>query len=306
MSVKRAVLELTEKTRVTRAVKNFIRSMLISSASFISPELGSKIIFKMSMKRKLNLKNPVSFNEKLMKLKLEKYWYNPLVTQCADKYAVREYVKDKGCQYILNKLVGVYERIDDIDWNILPSKFVIKLNYASGWNLICYEKSNFDIADAKRILRGWMKKKYGLQNVEQGIYGKIKKKIVIEEFIESEDGDSPHDFKFFCSYGEVKFIYTSSGHDKYIDYYLPDWTYWDGASRIGHFNYGKIDKPDGLDEMMHIAELLSVEFPFVRVDLYYENSRVYFGELTFTPAGCCGRFDPYETDIEMGKMFESI
>ena len=126
----------------------------------ISPELNSKILYFGMLKRKLNLKEPKTFNEKLMWLKLNTYKDNELVSQCADKYRVRDYVKKCGCEEILNDLIGVYDNANDIDFEKLPNRFVLKCNHAAGYNVICKDKSNLDIDKTRKKLNKWLKRDY--------------------------------------------------------------------------------------------------------------------------------------------------
>ena len=195
--------------------------------SIISPELSSKSQFRTAFGKPLDLESPKTLNEKLMYMKLRKYWHNPLVTQCADKLRVREFVEEKGCGEILLELYGSWEKASDINWNDRPEKFAIKCNHGSGYNIICKEKATFDTIKASKALDKWLKERYGIQYTEYGIYDNIPRRILAEEFIETADGLPPKDYKFFCSYGKVLFLFVASdrydGNTKF-DYYYPDWT----------------------------------------------------------------------------------
>lgn len=276
----------------------------LEGISRFSPVIASKLAFRKAMGRRLNLKNPQTLNEKLMYLKLNKYWNDSTVAQCADKYRVRDYVTAKGYGNLLNGLLGVWERADDIDWDALPNRFVLKCNHGSGYNIICTDKTHLDREKAKVQLSCWLTEKFGVANVEQGIYQHIKPLILAEEFIETTDNLPPKDYKFFCSYGNVKLIFVASdrvnGNTKF-DYYYSDWT-WIPVENC-HSNHGPIEKPAKFDEMISIAEALSKEFPLVRVDLYEESGRILFGELTFTHFGCIHGFKPEEYDAVFGKLF---
>ena len=268
------------------------------------PVMASKKKYKAIFGRKLDLNNPTTFNEKLMFLKLKKYWNNPNTAVFADKYAVRQYVKDCGCEEILTKLYGVYENAKDIEWKKLPNQFAIKCNHGSGYNIVCRDKTNFNKDDASRKLNKWLKETYGIQFVEQGVYKKIQRRILAEEFIKTSDGSAPKDYKFFCSYGKVLFLFVASERvdgDAKFDYFEPDWTHINVKNRFE--NAISIEKPKNLKKMIEYAEKLSKPFPMVRIDLYSENDSIYFGEITLTHFGCLNTFEPDEYDYIFGSRF---
>lgn len=282
-------------------------NLLMKSLSKVSPKTASKKQYRGNFGRPLDLSNPDTLNAKLMYLKLCKYWNNPKVSMCADKYKVREYIENHGCPEILNTLYGVWDNPNDIDWDKLPNKFVIKCNHGSGYNILCTDKSKFDTVDAVKNLDRWMHERYGVSTMEQGIYNLIDRKIIAEAYIETEDGFPPKDIKFFCSFGKVLFLFVATDrHDELtkFDYYWPDWTY---IPVRNHFpNRGPIDKPKNLEEMEHYAEKLSTDFPLVRVDFYTEQNKIYFGELTFTHFGCLCPFEPDEYDYKFGECVPNI
>jgi hypothetical protein len=275
--------------------------------SYLFPKLSSKLAYKKALGKVLNIKNPTTLNEKMMYLKLFVYWNDSKVALCADKYKVRGYVTSKGYSHLLIDLIGHWEDADEINWSILPNKFAIKCNHGSGYNIICADKDKLDKQATQNKLNGWLKEKFGVVNVEQGIYGKIKPIIIAEKFIETSDGLPPKDYKFFCSYGDVKLLFVASerinDHTKF-DYYYPDWTWI--PVKNSHPNAGATEKPSNLDEMLKIASDLSMDFPLVRVDLYCESEKIYFGELTFTHFGCLHPFDPDEYDEIFGKLFPDV
>lgn len=279
----------------------------MTGISRINPTLASKIRYRRYLGKKLNLENPQTLNEKMMYLKLNKYWDQKYVADCADKYAVREIIKKAGCPEILIDLYGVWDRVEDIDWDLLPEKFAIKCNHGSGYNIICKDKSTFDIEDAKEKLSKWMSEDYGVNRAEQGIYSKIHRKIIAEKFIETADGMPPKDYKFFCSYGDVKFLFVASdriNNQTKFDYYYPDWTWIPVKNQ--HPNVGPVEKPKMLEKMIEYAKILSKDLPLVRVDLYNEGEKINFGELTFTHFGCLNGFDPEEYDLRFGQMFPDV
>lgn len=289
------------------SLKNFIFQKGTTLISCISPTLASSLRYRVCMKKKLDLKNPKTLNEKMMYLKLNKYWNKQSVANCADKYAVRKVITEKGCPELLIELYGAWDKVEDIDWDSLPNKFAIKCNHGSGYNIVCKDKTTFDIEDAKKRLRKWMKESYGVKCAEQGIYSKIKRKIIAEKFIETADGKPPKDYKFFCSDGEVKFLFVASDrfdHQTKFDYYYPDWTWIPVKNQ--HPNVGPVEKPKMLEEMIRYASILSKGLPLVRVDFYNEGNQIIFGELTFTHFGCLNSFDPDEYDLIFGNCFPDV
>lgn len=268
--------------------------------SKISPRYATVKWYKNRMGRAPDLDAPQTLTEKLQYLKLNDYFYNPVVRQCADKYKVREYVKKCGCEEILNELYAAYDSTAQIDWGGgVPDSFVLKCN------IICRDKKTLNKEDAVKKLDEWMRGEYGLSHVEFSYEG-IERKIICEKLIETEDGGLPRDFKIFCSYGVPRLIYVISGRTdttENLDYFTPDWEWI--PVRNGNLPNAarRIEKPKMLSAMLQYASKLSREFPIVRVDLYCEFGKVIFGELTFLPTGGCFKLDPLEYDFEFGKLF---
>ena len=258
--------------------------------STISPTIASKIIYKIATKKKLNLKDPKLFNEKLMWLKLNLYKNNPLITECVDKYRVREYIKRSGCTELLNELIGVYDTPDEIDFAKLPDKFVLKCNHGAGYNIICKDKSKLNIYDTKQTLKKWLKEDYWKTYAEIN-YKKVPKKIICEKFLENENQNDIEDYKVYCFNGVPQFVMVcvDRNSDKKTKYYFMNKN-WEimkiNPTGIKAPDDLKIEKPKCIDKMFEYAQILSKPFPFVRVDFYSVNDKAVFGELTFTPAGC--------------------
>lgn len=288
-------------TDIVSQVKLQSRKLL----STISPTLASKMLYKRAFGKKLDLNNPTTLNEKVMWLKLNTYYKNPLVTQCADKYAVRDYVKSCGCEEILNDQIAVWDSVDEIDWDLLPNKFVIKCNHGCGYNIICHDKSNFNIDEAEKKLREWMKEDFWKLSAEVN-YKYIKKKIICEKYIETEDGVLPTDYKFYCFDGKADCVMVCVGREagkpKFY-YFNREWEllkYSKDSLKIpADFN---ITKPKGIDEAFKYADKLSTPFPFVRTDLYLVNGKTIFGELTFTPSGGLDTKRLPDTDLLFGEI----
>lgn len=186
--------------------------MYYSALTIISPTLNTKARYKQATGKKLNLSNPKAFNEKLLWLKLNDYIKNPLVIQCADKYRVRSYIKKCGYSDLLTKTYGVYKNADEIPWEDLPDKFVLKWNFGAGMNVLCSDKNKFDIESAVQKLDKWGRTKYWLPYSEMQ-YKYAPKKIICEEFLENEDepGVIP-DYKVYCFHGKPLAIFVM--HDR--------------------------------------------------------------------------------------------
>ena len=275
----------------------------------ISPMLNTFIVYILKFKRPINLKHPKTLDEKIQWLKLNTYYENPLVSQCADKYAVRQYVEKCGCVEILNELYGVYDCVEEISWDTLPNKFVIKWNFGCGQNLIVFDKSKLDIEDAKRKLKEWYKvhDTFYLTYSEMQYKG-IPPKLICEKLIETESGNLPVDYKLYCFNGvpDCVLVCSKRGQVEHgAEYY-----FFDKNWNLKRYNKrGKdapvdftLPRPEGIEKLFDYAAKLSKPFPFVRVDFYLEKGGVTFGELTFTP---CGGFDVNrlpETQLYFGDL----
>lgn len=277
------------------------RKMQVIAHKILSDEFMSKIYFKIMLKEKLNLQNPKTFNEKLQWLKLNYYPNNDLVINCTDKYAVREYIKEKGYEDKLVPLLGVWNNAEKINWHDLPEKFILKCNHGCAYNLICDNKEKFDKDKAVKKLNTWLKEDFGAFNIELH-YSKIKEhKIICEEYL----GENLVDYKFFCFNGIPKYLYVSSDlmHDRQakIGFFNLDGT----KMNLERNDYAKIDKiefPEFYNEMIEMTKKLCKDFYFVRVDFFVTKDKYYFAELTFTPSACMMPFNPKEMDLEWGEM----
>lgn len=276
--------------------------MLISA---ISPVITSKILYKKANGDTLNLKNPRSFNEKLMWLKLNTYYNNDLVTICADKYLVRNYVKECGYGYLLNDLIGVWDSVDEINWNKLPQKFAIKCNHGCGYNIICSDKSKLNIEKSKMKLRRWLNEDFWKISAEVN-YKYIPKKIICEKYLDTNQGFLPYDYKIYCFNGEPKTILLvmDRGEEKRGAFMSLDWEF---ISEVGG-DYQAVSeyprKPKSLNNMLNAAKTLSKPFPFVRVDFYQVDNKPIFGEMTFTPAGCISASETEIEGVPMGQILD--
>lgn len=246
-----------------------------------------------------NAKKPTTFEDKLLWLML--YWRHPLKSRCADKYAVRSYVEEKGLGNLLPGLVKVYNASNQISISDLPERFVLKCTHGSGYNIICQDKAKFDLDAARRKLDSWMTK--DLSKICGEVhYASIKPRIICEVFLEDRHDDPLNDYKVYCFDGKAHCTMVCTGRHtgktKY-DFYDLGW-----EKKLPYFKSSlladrKIKKPESYDEIIESAERLSKPFPFVRVDFYSVNGRAVFGEMTFTPNGC---IDPDLTDLARNIM----
>ena len=252
----------------------------------------------------LNLENPKTFNEKIQWLKL--YHHDPLITKCADKYLVREYIKEKIGEEYLIPLLGVWDKVEDIDFDALPNQFVLKINWGCSQNIIVKDKSQFDIEDAKNKLNSWLNPfSNNYYWTYEWSYKNINPKIICEKYIEQMDGNL-YDYKVFCFNGKAKYIglYLNRGTDNFISiFYDTNW-------KRQNFTRGKtdteleIEEPAILDNMLKVSSILANSFPHVRVDFYNIKDKLLFGELTFYTAAGLGRFEPVEWDYKFAELLE--
>ncbi len=287
--------------KIFRSAK--IRYKILSLLRFLPDKKMVRLQYRIKMGKKLNLKQPKTYTEKIQWYKLN--YHNPLMTVCADKHLVRKFLEARGYPDLACHEYGVYDRAEDIRYEDLPDKFVIKTTNGSGTNIICKDKTKFQIEKAQDELREWLKRDcYGLGR--EWAYKDITPRIIVEEFLEDKENiyDGINDYKFLCFDGRVHYIVFDA--DRYIGHkrniYDADWNYIDvgtDCDKLGDV----VPKPEGLEEMKRIAEDLSKEFPCVRVDLYWVNHRAYFGELTFYPWTGYVVFDPREFDMTLGEKF---
>lgn len=258
-----------------------------------------KLYSMIVIKKNVNLKEPKTFNEKIQWLKIHDYPNNKLVVRGADKYRVRSYIEEKGLRNRLVPLLGHWNTPEEIDWDGLPQRFVLKCNHGCAYNILCSDKKDFDSSVAIKKIKRWMREDFGVFNIEKH-YSKIKPHIICEEYL----GDCIIDYKFFCFHGEPKYIYVSSNliHDRQAQI---GFFYLDGSKMpLIRDDYAPMDienLPDFFDDMKRDAKILSHDFLFVRVDFFVANGTYYFAELTFTPGGGMMPFNPDQYDLEWGE-----
>ncbi len=251
-----------------------------------------------------DLENPKTYCEKLVWSMLN--YRNEMFVQCADKYNVREFVKRKVGEKYLVQCYNIYERLEDVDFEKLPSSFVIKATHGSGWNLICSNKKNLNIARSLKMLKFWLAQSY-YEFDREWLYKGLKKRIICEEFIGSEDGTPPLDYKIFCFGGVPKLIQLDIArfkkHKRNI--YDVEWNLIKQVETKFEKDLKHIyQKPKNLDEMLIVAAKLSKGFEHVRVDLYNVDGKIYFGEMTFFHGGGVNDFfKPKEFELLVGSWF---
>lgn len=284
---------------VNDIVKEFYYKNLISKKNLIKKK------FRKNLRKELNLTDPVEFSEKLQWLKL--YWHDSRATICVDKYKVRQLVgKEIGREY-LNELLAVYESVDDIDLDKLPKSFVLKGTHGSGYNIICKDKYNMDWKTEYKKMRRWLRDKYYLRNGEW-VYQDIKPRIICESFLKEDDNrDSLTDYKIYCFNGQPTYcqLIQDRTENATIDFFDTEWNHmeFNGLQEMPKSST-PVEKPKKYDEMLRLAKKLSQDFPFVRVDFYYVDNKIYFGELTFFPHSGFGQFYPSEWNKKMGNLLK--
>lgn len=287
-----------------KAIKFLLSNILKRMARFIKND-GTYIRLKWRscMDYPLHLDNPKTYNEKLQWLKLHDH--NPDYTKMVDKVEAKKYVEGiVGKEYII-PTIGVYDRVEDIDFDNLPDQFVLKCTHDSNGVVICKDKSSFDVGKAKEKLGRGLKQSYYSVNREWP-YKNVRPRIIAEQYMEDETGEL-RDYKFFCFNGEVKALFIASDRTKKeqtkFDFFDENFNHLPFTN--GHPNSSKeITKPEGFEQMKIIASKLSQNIPHVRVDLYSVRGKIYFGELTFYHWSGFTPFVPQEWDNRFGEFIK--
>lgn len=266
-------------------------------------EMFLKMIFRLRLGYKLNLKNPQTFNEKLQWLKL--YDRRPEYTTMVDKYEVKKYVAAKiGKEYIIPTL-GVWDRAEDIDFDSLPNQFVLKTTHGGGGGgiVICKDKAQLNrFAVIKKLKKSLLQDIY--KTSREWPYKNVSKCVFAEKYMEDTATHELRDYKIHCFHGVPKVILVCQ--DRYADtgltedFYSEKWEHLN-VKRPKHPNAQvKIMAPKELGVLLELSRKLSKDIPFLRTDFYIINHRVYFGELTFYPAGGFEKFIPESFDNQVG------
>ena len=288
-----------------------LRVKVLSYLNWVPDSIMLRLQYWLQTGRKLNLKNPKRFTEKLQLYKMK--YRNPDMLRCTDKYEVRKYIEEKGFGEYLIPLIGEYNNVEEIDYVKLPNKFVAKTTDGGGGNqvLICKDKQTLSEETFKTRLRTWMsarkvKKQAGREWAYENNY---PRRIIIEEFIGYENIKKDLcDYKFFCFNGKVEYIYGLSdrnlGQSVQLGVYNRKFEKLDVSRNDERPQDKPLSKPLNFDKMISLAEILSKDFPHVRVDLYNIAGNIYFGELTFYDGSGYMTFNPDSFDEEMGMKFD--
>jgi hypothetical protein len=262
--------------------------------------------YYLCMGKRLNLNPPITFNEKLQWLKLHDR--NPKYTDMVDKYEVKKIIAEKlGEEYVIPTL-GVWERFEDIDFEQLPNQFVLKCTHDSGGLVICKDKSQMDMNAVRKKLNKCLACNYYYRTREYP-YKNVKPRIIAEKYMVDESGTELKDYKFFCFNGGVRCLFvvverfnknTKHPFFKFFDRDFKGLPFWRGYQPPPY----NIEKPTNYNKMVELAEFLSKEMPFVRIDFYNINGQIYFGEFTFTPGNGVEPFHPEEWDKIVGDWLE--
>lgn len=294
-----------------KIIKNrALRLKILNCLSFIPDKMMVKIQYRMKTGRKLNLESPKRYTEKLQWYKL--FYRNPIMPRCVDKYDVRQYIKEKGLEDILINCLGVFDRVEDINWESLPNSFVLKDTLGGGGSsvIIVKDKKNANREEICKALSEWLSSPSNVRNGgrEWVYYSGKKHRIIIEEYINANNTPGGLiDYKFFCFEGKPKWIYVIADRKMGVSAGLA--IYDTNFKRLKAQRNDekplkrKINKPVNFEIMKQIASRLSRDFPHARIDLYNQNGKILFGEITFFDGSGYMTFTPDSFDFEMGKDF---
>ncbi len=284
-------------------IKYWRLRFLMLFGKFVSDEKYIKRQYKSRTGKILDLQNPTLYNEKVQYTKL--YFRDKRIKVLVDKYGVREFVKNTIGEKYLTKLYGVYDNVDEIPFDKLPEKFVIKLTNGSGYNIICENKTKKKIKIIKNRFKKWLKVDFYMLGREWA-YKDVKNRIICEEFLESDEPYGLNDYKVFCFNGEPKMIQVDyarfTEHKRNL--YTPNWEFIDERVAYENDPNAEISKPKNLSEMLDCASKLSKGFPHVRVDFYSINERLVFGEMTFYHGAGYLHFENENFEKKLGDYWE--
>lgn len=294
---------------VKKVIKNqALRHRLLKLLSWLPDRIMLPIQYFLILHRWPDMKNPQRFTEKIQCYKA--FYRNPTMLECVDKYKVREYVRMKlGTEKYLNTLYQVYNNANEIDFNTLPDKFVIKTtDGGNGDNvLICRDKNKLDIKLTRSKINGWRNKKYYSISREWAYNGAKESKIIIEKLLESPENKdcSIDDYKFLCYSGKFRYLWVDK--NRYSNHRRGFWDenlHFIKNVQSDHPTFDSEPKlPENIHEMIKVSEKLSEDFPFARIDLYNIQGNIIFGEITFYPWSGYIQYKPDSFDYELGKYF---
>lgn len=287
---------------IRHPLKGFHRQAKKGRLNWMPDKLYLSLMFRYYMGYWMDWKHPKTFNEKLQWLKI--YNRNPLYTKLVDKYEVRDYIAKTIGEEFLIPLLGVWDKFEDIDFDKLPNRFVLKCTHDSGSYIICKDKNSFPFQEAKKKLGTAIKKNF-FYTAREWPYKNTFPQIIAEKYIEDSNGVLL-DYKFFCFHGNVNSVMICLDrhiHDTKFYFFNRNWELQKLNIRGKNAPEGfTIPKPSRINEMFSIAEKLSKDIPFVRVDLFECNGNIYFGEMTFFPDGGFDANLLPETDAHFGEL----
>jgi hypothetical protein len=270
---------------------------------FIGDKKYLKILYFLKTRKRLSINNPLLFNEKLNWIKLN--IKDDLMTLCVDKYNVREYIKSNNYDNILPKLYGCYDNFNDINFDLLPNKFVIKTTHGSSQNIFVHDKNSLNIDKARRKLITFLSNNQFFIGREWP-YKNVKPRIIIEEYLvdkKTNNSNGINDYKFFCFNGRPEFVQVDidrfTNHKR--NFFDLNWKFLE-MSYVYSNTLKKIPRPYNMSEMTTIAKKLSFPFLFCRIDFYEVNKIMYFGEITFFPENAMAEFKPKILNMEIGNL----
>ena len=282
-----------------------LKRILVKVLSPLNDKPYLSLLYRFKLKKKMNWNDPQTFNEKLQWLKL--YNRKPEYTKMVDKYEVKKYVADLiGEEYIIPTL-GVWDRVEDIDFDTLPNQFVLKCTHDSGGLVICRDKSTLDIPEAIKKLKRSLKRNFYWYGREWP-YKNVKPRIIAEKYMEDDRDKELRDYKFFCFDGKVKLLFiaterSNKNSETKFDFFDTEYNHLN--IRNGHPNSDKpVEKPQNFEKMKELSSVLSKGIPHVRVDFYEVNGKVKFGEMTFFHWSGLVPFEPEEWDHKIGSWIK--
>ncbi|MBR3804356.1 MAG: carboxylate--amine ligase [Clostridia bacterium] len=309
MKIKNALRSWADRSQFGSIVFQFARGCVAKFMLIFPDKAYAKRFYKLYTKKKLDLDNPKTFDEKIWWLKLNNR--DPLLTTCSDKNAVRKYVEDLGYKDILIEQVGLYKKAKDIEFDSFDSEVIIKSTTGSGQNVFYDPKNPKNRKMVKARMRYTLRQNPFILTREWN-YKNIKPQITVEKVVRDSKGNLPLDYKFMCFDGEPKLLFMDIGlidenmvynHDYPRNIYDMDFNLM--PIKETRDNYlGHVEKPKNWEKMKEIARVLSKPFPFCRVDLYNLEGKIYFGEITFYHGGGCNDVQPEEWDLRLGSWID--
>ena len=277
---------------------------ILKKMKFLPQELYAQIFYEYYYDKKLNLKDPQEFNEKIQWLKV--YYHPDILTRLIDKYEVRHFVKETVGDKYLNELLALYNKPSEINYDELPSQFVLKTTHGYNNNIIVRDKAKLNKFKAKLSLYKWMTRNQYYMGGQEWAYKNAPHRIIAEKFLPEIDNKGVSDFKFYCFNGEPEFIEVNIKIESGVfrSYFDVEWNVQDFYRKAVPRYDKTITRPEKLEEMVEVARKLSKKFPFVRVDLYNIKERIIFGELTFYPADARHPFYPEEYNKIFGDKMK--